>query len=70
MAVTKRDMNPQSSFQDVFERQMTERVHAFVGLMGIPIMRRDYRVKLGDQVTENLVEPSTSLTGLQSTVTS
>jgi hypothetical protein len=34
----------------VFERQMTERVHAFVGLMGIPIMRRDYRVKLGDQV--------------------
>ena len=37
-------------FQDVFERQMTERVHAFVGLMGIPIMRRDYRVRLGDQV--------------------
>jgi hypothetical protein len=29
---------------------MTERVHAFVGLMGIPIMRRDYRVKLADQV--------------------
>jgi len=30
---------------------MTERVHAFVGLVGIPIMRRDYRVRLDDSVS-------------------
>ena len=30
--------------KEVFERRMTERIHAFVGLMGIPIMRRDFRV--------------------------
>ena len=28
---------------DVFHRRMTERIHAFVGLMGIPIMRKDLR---------------------------
>lgn len=28
----------------VFERRMLERIHAFVGLMGIPIMRKDFRV--------------------------
>lgn len=30
----------------VFHRELTERIHAFVGLMGIPIMRRDHRVKV------------------------
>ena len=29
----------------VFERRMLERIHAFVGLMGIPIMRKDFRVR-------------------------
>ena len=33
----------------VFHRQMTERIHAFVGLMGIPIMRRDQRVTVDGQ---------------------
>jgi hypothetical protein len=32
--------------QHVFHRKMTERIHAFVGLMGIPIMRKDHRVLL------------------------
>ena len=31
-------------FRAVFERRMLERIHAFVGLMGIPIMRKDFRV--------------------------
>ncbi len=35
--------------QAVFHRHMTERIHAFVGLMGIPIMRRDNRVILDGQ---------------------
>ena len=40
---------------DVFHRKMTERIHAFVGLMGIPIMRKDLRVKIDDQeVVSNL----------------
>ena len=33
----------------IFYRQMTERIHAFVGLMGIPIMRRDQRVRVDGQ---------------------
>ena len=32
----------------VFERRMLERIHAFVGLMGIPIMRKDFRVSSSD----------------------
>ena len=33
---------------------MTERIHAFVGLMGIPIMRKDLRVLLdGQEVVSN-----------------
>ena len=35
--------------KDVFHRRMTERIHAFVGLMGIPIMRRDHRVTIEGQ---------------------
>ena len=31
--------------REVFERRMTERIHAFVGLMGIPILRKDFRVR-------------------------
>ena len=45
---------------------MTERIHAFVGLMGIPIMRRDHRVTIdGQEVVCNskfkLILHSTSL---------
>ena len=35
--------------KDVFHRRMTERIHAFVGLMGIPIMRRDHRITIDGQ---------------------
>ena len=35
--------------RDVFERRLTERIHAFVGLMGIPIMRKDFRVVMDGQ---------------------
>ena len=37
------------NLRDVFEKRMQERIHAFVGLMGIPIMRKDLRVVLDDQ---------------------
>ena len=37
------------SLTDIFHRKMQERIHAFVGLMGIPIMRKDLRVKVDDQ---------------------
>ena len=37
------------ALKNVFERRLTERVHAFVGLMGIPIMRKDFRVVIDDQ---------------------
>lgn len=52
--------------KDVFHRHMTERIHAFVGLMGIPIMRRDHRVTIdGQEVVCNskfkLILHSTSL---------
>ena len=52
--------------KDVFHRRMTERIHAFVGLMGIPIMRRDHRVTIdGQEVVCNskfkLILHSTSL---------
>ena len=33
----------------MFERRLTERIHAFVGLMGIPIMRKDFRVVMDNQ---------------------
>jgi uncharacterized protein (UPF0297 family) len=34
--------------REVFERRMIERIHAFVGLMGIPILRKDFRVSIGE----------------------
>ena len=34
--------------REVFERRMLERIHAFVGLMGIPILRKDFRVSIGE----------------------
>ncbi len=33
--------------RELFERRMRERVHAFVGLLGAPVMRRDLRVSVG-----------------------
>ena len=43
--------------REVFERRMTERIHAFVGLMGIPIMRRDFRVSPNSLVCYDLPLP-------------
>jgi hypothetical protein len=41
--------------REVFERRMIERIHAFVGLMGIPILRKDFRVSIGqDELICNL----------------
>ena len=41
-------------FIDVFHRKMHERIHAFVGLMGIPIMRKDLRVTFeGQELVSN-----------------
>ena len=34
---------------DIFERKLNERVHAFVGLIGVPYLRKDNRVTIGGQ---------------------
>ena len=42
------------NLKDVFEKRMQERIHAFVGLMGIPIMRKDLRVTIdGEELVCN-----------------
>lgn len=39
----------QFRFQDLFERRLTEHIHAFVGLVGIPVMRKDMRVVIAGE---------------------
>ena len=34
---------------DIFERKLKERVHAFVGLIGVPYLRKENRVAIGGQ---------------------
>ena len=65
---------------DVLERQFTERIHAFVGLMGIPIMRKKFRVVMDSQEvvchpnfrlifhTQSMATSSSSTTGTSSSV--
>ncbi|QQP56240.1 Uncharacterized protein FKW44_000835, partial [Caligus rogercresseyi] len=43
-----------SEFANLFQRNLYEKVRVFVGLIGIPKMRKDVRVKLGTTVMEEV----------------
>ncbi len=47
VVVTNFQLPAPPELRDLFERRMRERIHAFVGLLGMPVMRKDMRVTVG-----------------------
>ncbi len=49
MLITNFHLPYPADLRDIFERRMKESVHAFVGLIGIPYIRKDNRVVIGGE---------------------